>query len=386
MLYVFLILFICTVLAYLYGFFIKENAFETSLKTDNGNAHPNVLSTTSIILLAIILILFSGLRTSMNDTNVYIINYSDKVSDSLTDIWKIDYSIGANPFFQIYQILIKSLVTHNPNGFLLITAFIVLTSIIIFIKKYSVNFGFTIYLFLAFTVYAFTMAALKQTLATCIAIWAIPLALNNKKIRAFILIVFAMLFHPYVLLFFSIFFLSNNIWDRRSVIIIFFVSFAAFAFSSFPSFSVGFASLFGDKYDESYFVGNVNFFRFITYAIVPAASFIFRESIREKNDFFINICINLSFIAMCFSFLSLFGGANMIGRLANYFDIFICISLPYLLRIELITFKQRTIFTIIIFIGFSLFYFTYYNKYLSGLPLTTDIYKHISLFEVIKNW
>ena len=76
----------------------------------------------------------------------------------------------------------------------------------------------------------------------------------------------------------------------------------------------------------------------------------------------------------------------MIGRLANYFDIFICISLPYLLRIELITFKQRTIFTIIIFIGFSLFYFTYYNKYLSGLPLTTDIYKHISLFEVIKNW
>ena len=76
------------------------------------------------------------------------------------------------------------------------------------------------FLFLAFTVYAFTAAAMKQTLATAIAIWAMPQFLSGKKLKATLIILLAMLIHPYVVIYFVAFFASKTIWDKKTFFMI----------------------------------------------------------------------------------------------------------------------------------------------------------------------
>jgi hypothetical protein len=115
---------------------------------------------------------------------------------------------------------------------------------------------------------------------------------------------------------------------------------------------------------------------------------VYREKIRETNNSFYFISINLSIIAMCFAILGVFGGANMFGRMANYFDIFYCLSLSIILKHERINSQERLAISTLAYIGFTIFYIMYYLKYLNAEQYASswlsDFYKHVSFFELFK--
>ena len=383
MFHVFLLLIVCTVLAYLYSFGVTETV------TINGEnkiekKESNLLAKVAFIALATYMILFAGLRTSANDTALYAKNFSG-LSATYAGL---DWSLGNNPLFMVYQITIKRFISSNPSVFFLITSLLVILSYILFIKRYSVNFGFSIYILIAFSLYAFTMAALKQTMSIAVAIWTVPAIINKKYFRALLLIAIATLFHAFAFLYLVAFFLTKSVWDKRAVFIIIATIVIGVFFSVFVGSALDFtSSIGGNVYSSEEFSSGTSLLRVIVYLTPSVLSFVFRENIRKENSLFLNMSVNLSLVAACFMALAGIGTSNLTVRLAVYFYIFICFSLPATLKFGITSKQARDIITVIAFIAFAFFYYSYYYKFQQAYPgFFTDYYNHTSLFKVLSNW
>lgn len=386
MLEIYSLLIICSLIA----FVIHKYSYVSSNNTSYVFYKHYDVGKILFVILIIILVLFAGLRTRMNDTVAYINAFENKVASSVGEGLKsINWNLGANPLFQVYQVLLKSFVSQNGQILILMTSFLVVTSMVRFMLKFSTNFGFSMYLFIAFTVYAFTMAAMKQTAATAIAIWAVPLFIEKKRVKAIIIILVAMLVHPYVVIYFAAFFFANRgVWNKTIYITLALVIIASFSFTSIMTQILNIAESFGDVYDAKWFSAGtgVGMFRILSYTIVPIISFLFRNNIKKESNAIQDLFINLSVFAMGLSILSGFGGSVLIGRLPNYFDIFICLSLPYVIQFGDENFsKYKNVVVIVLMLAFVVFYQTYYNKYFAYMehPITDPVYIRVSLFDVI---
>lgn len=380
---VFAMLIVCTLLSYC----ISNNMYE--LEEYGISRRLGLKGKILFFALIFLLVWFAGLRTKMNDTATYLYAYTYRIPGNLSSIQTISWRIGDNPLFSIYQIVLKSFVSDNGQVFLLITALIVELSMIKFLLKYSENFGFSVYLFMAFTVYAFTMAAMKQTLATAIAIWAMPAFLNKSYIKGIVIIIIASLIHPYVALLVSGMFIANKgIWNRTISIAVIATVIIAIFYTTFIGRALSFAALIGDDtYDASWFSEGtgVGVFRILSYAITPFLAFISRAQLKNEDNPMMELCINMSIIALCLSFVSSFGGATLFGRLPNYFDLFICLSIPYILKPDDSMFNNnKTVITVVLYVAYFVFYYNYYNKYFVAweVPFWGSVYDRVSLWSI----
>lgn len=371
----------CSVMGYFYTRLTKPVLAQNGEYRENKNAFATLL----FIVILCTLICFSGLRTRMNDTSIYIANFIDKVPNSLSGIAVVDWSVGANPLFSIYQIILKSFISESSNVFIFITSCFVTTSMVLFLKKYSINFGYSLFLFLSFTVFAFTMAAMKQTIATAIAIWALPQFLSGKKFKAAVIILLAMLIHPYVIIYFVVFFDSKTIWDKKTFFMIFIALLVALFNETFLSAALNITSSIGDEYELEYFTeGGMNILRIAVYIVVPILSFICRKSIQKNADGMSLLAINLSLVSALFVVVASMGGANMFGRMANYFDIFQCLALPVIFKYGIKTKNEKILLGTVSILCFTYFYYSYYSKYL--IWNTDCFYEHISFLDLLKSW
>ena len=336
-----------------------------------------------LIAIYMILIWFAGTRTRMNDTTSYIFNYREKIDTGLSALRNVKWALSEKPLFYVYMILLKTFVSEDPQFFILITSAITISLMVKFLYHYSWDFGQTIYLFLAFTVYAFTMAATKQTLATSIAIWSIAFLQEKKYFKVILIMIIAMFIHPYVLILSVAFFLyDKGLWNRRVILIIIITAVIGISFSSFTELAFRLTSFLGQDYEELWnevFSSGVGIPRVLAYSIVPVLSFVFRNEIKEENNVFFELCINLSIVAMCLSIISWFGGAVLFGRLPAYFSIFICISLPFVFYNAEKRVDQGL--RMMFYLGYLYYYTTYYNKYFIGyhVGMWDSVYNRVSL-------
>lgn len=384
MIYIYSLLAFTTLLAYgvrNQTYFREENGVLTAKNTRGGSV--------LLFFLIALLVWFAGLRTVMNDTGTYIRSFGQKIPDTLAGLSQVDWSIGANPLFNIYQIVLKSLVSSNGQVFVFITSLITVTSMVRFLYKYSSNFGMSFYFFMAFTVFAFTMAAMKQTLATAIGIWALPLYIQNKPWKATLLIIVALLIHPYVVVLAMAFFLANKgVWNRTIYLAIGITVVVGFFFSTVIEGLLNMTELIGDEYSEESFAAGtgVGIMRILSYMIVPVLSVFGRGELRDENNPMQDLFINMSIIGMCLAILSGFGGSVLFGRTPNYFDLCICIAMPWVLaHLKHGLPRVGNLLRAVVPLAFLVFYRTYYHKYFSGLsnPWLADIYARTGLFGML---
>lgn len=368
---------------YLYGVLIGASVLalisDQRTNLDNGNPPKKDLF---FFLTAALLICFVGLRTQMNDTASYMRAFS-----RLVPFEDIDWAIGSNPLFYLYESFLKKFITTSPNTFIFITAFFVVGTYAWFIKKYSANFGYSIFILIAMGVYGFSASAMKQTMSIAFALIAVDLYLRRKWIFAALLLVVAVLFHPYVIVYVAVPFLTSGVWNKKSALIIAGTFVIGAGFSTFIEKFLEVTDAIGENYDPSKFDPGtgVNVLRVLVYLVVPIASFFARKEIKEKNDKALNLFVNLSLLTACFSFLSFFGGAVATGRMARYFDLFQCLVLPY---VVCKCFPNKQNQQLVIFgsiVCYAVYYYFYYKNYVSW-GLTADIYNRISISDLIKGW
>lgn len=343
--------------------------------------HYSVWGDWAYIALVVILTLFAGLRTSYNDTGNYVraFNSAPTLEEFLSN--PDNYNPFKNPLFYFYQSAIK---TWFNNSQVLIFASAVFTQIcfVRFFKRYSENFLFGVFIYFTLGTFVFTLAAIKQVLGMAILTLAFP-SLEKRKWTTYYIIVFiAMLVHTYAIAFVVIPLFRSRPW---SVFTFVFIAVTAIVMINFESAITAFMEQANDlgKSLADYEVFSdttINIFRLAVYAVPPLISLIFRKWVLYDNSKLENILIHMSIISLAFMAMGTQAGANMFGRMGNYFELGTICYLPTMLRktFDEKSYRLISIIACVCFLGF----FVYANA------INLDFgqaYKAISLWDFISS-
>jgi len=159
----------------------------------------------SFWLPLITLSLFAGIRSFRVGTDSG--TYTKDFRHSL-DIYNFQFDKLIEPGYQLLEYTLLRL-THNYFWLFFITALIVVYCYLTIIKRYSVNYWFSIFLFITLGVYTFFFNGLRQGLAMAIFALALPYLLEKRLIPYLIICFLASLFHNTALFMIPFYFLVN---------------------------------------------------------------------------------------------------------------------------------------------------------------------------------
>lgn len=331
------------------------------------------------LILTVIMAVFAGLRTRGNDTFAYRHMY-DLLPTGWDSIKSTDWgNLASAPGFRFLNIFIKTK-GFSVQDFLMLYSVFTVSVYMWFVRKYSKNILFSVFLVFTIGVYTFTMAAIKQTVAVAFLLIATDFAIRKKYIPFAMFVAVAMLFHPYAFMYLIVPFLDFIPWSRKTFFFMIGTVVIALSFNAVLGSLLDITGAFGAEYSvEEMTREGVNVFRVLVVWAPVILSFFVRNEIREKKDRTINIVVNATMINALIMFIGLFGTANYFARLANYFMIFQAIALPIILGEFGKENRTRLSFCAVIgFIG----YF-YYGTVLANGSFDSD-YSFISLFDYFK--
>ncbi len=163
------------------------------------------LNRTSFWLPLIILTLFAGIRSYRvgTDTGNYTRNFNSQLN---AEYFRFNEDIEFG-----YQLLEYALLRVTTHYFwlLVITSLIIVYCYLRVIKKYSVNYWFSVFLFITLGVYTFSFNGLRQGLAMAIFTLAIPYLLEKRFIPYLLICAIASLFHVTALFMIPFYFIVN---------------------------------------------------------------------------------------------------------------------------------------------------------------------------------
>lgn len=280
-------------------------------------------------LMAVVVIVFVGLRTSYNDTETYRYSY-ELMPTGMGNILNLDLSLGSNPGFNILNTILKT-IGFSTQDFLMIYAVVTVGIYFWFVRKYSDNIWLSVFLFFTMGCYTFTMAAIKQCVAVAFCLVGIDRLLREKKISFVFWILLASTFHPYSLMYLIASFLMFKPWTNKTYILLAVFGLIGLGIQPLLGTVVDITTMLGEEYDAATFTGEgINIFRLAVVWVPVIVSFFVRKYLREANTKKENLILNLTILNAEIMFIGLFGTANYFGRLANYFLIFQALCLPHL--------------------------------------------------------
>ena len=330
-------------------------------------------------LLLLTLILPVGLRRIYNDTGAYINNFLNgaSVSELLTSG---DLHILSNPAFDIYCSVMRDL-TDNYHIYLMLPAILVQYSFVSTIRRYSENFTLGIGLYFCLGSYVLTMAAMKQTIATAIVLLALPSLMDGKTWKYCLLVFLAFLFHTYSIAFLILPLFTKKPWNLRTLLFLSGILIVMTNFESVIGSFLEYANENGKSVAEYEVFDNVqiNSFRVLVYAVVPLMSLLLYPYLFRGNyPKHYNLLVNMSIISCAVMSLGTINGANMFGRMGNYFEIGIICSLGWIINKA---FESRSA-RYIGYIATGCFLFFFYYAYAVAKDFDAE-YRAITILEFL---
>lgn len=324
------------------------------------------------IILILMVALFSGFRTTYNDTETYMQMYK------VLDIKQVNLFSIFEPYggFLIFQTILKKFVSENPQTLILISSLIVNITFFHFYAKYSKYFGVTIFSYLILGTYIFSMAGIKQIMAMSISLFAIDNLLKKKYLKFFIWLLVAATFHPYIICLAVIPFFREGIWNKKIVITILIVIFLAANLEVL----LNFAGMIGKDYTiEEMTDYTVNPIRVLIEIIPVIFSLLYRAKINKQKNELLNLSINMMIINAFMISLGLFFNPIYFARIGTYFSVLNAITIPTMLTL---IYRKNEHYRMNIFVYY-VFYCVYFILDLTKLgriSITYDLFNHINIF------
>lgn len=320
----------------------------------HGRAY-NRFTDVAFFLIVVILSVFAGSRVRYNDT----VNYMR----AFLKVPTIDVYLSTpgmlnffrNPLFMLFQSLLRTY-TDNPQWLILTTSVFTQTCFIRFIKRYSENFTFSIFLYFTLGTFVFSLAAIKQILAMAIMTLAFPYLERHKWGRYYLVVLIAMMFHTYAVVYAMLPFFRVRPWKTFTFVFVAVMTVILFNFEETLAAFMDQANDLGKTLTDAevFDDATINVFRLAVYAIPPLISLLLRRWALAGNSEMDNIMIHMSIISFAFMSLGTQAGANMFGRMGNYFEIGTICCLPMMLKksFETRSFRLISVIACICFMGF----------------------------------
>lgn len=330
-------------------------------------------------ILILVLGFFCGLRVWGNDTVTYFQIYEIR-TPVLSEFFKRELpSFAIGPGFYFVNSLIKTL-GFSTQDYLMFYAFATAIPYVLFVRRYSANLAFGVFLMLATGFYTFSLAAIKQCMAIGICLWAVMAAIDKKWIRFFLLVGLASLFHPYALVYLLVPFMFFKPWTPRTYIYIVLFVLTGFYLNTLIGTVIDITAMMGADYSADEFMQEgVNIFRVLVSFVPLAVSVFYRDTLFKHSTRSENLMFNLAMLNALIMFVGLFGTANYFARLANYFLPAQVIVLPWML--QKLPQKDRNILIPASIVGYT-GYFIYENAIIR--PFDTG-YPQMSFWKYLSN-
>lgn len=328
-------------------------------------------------VMAIALILYAGLRTIYNDTYTYRSIYNTIPRDTSLMGGIEWFKLGENPGFHFTNRVLVRL-GFSTQSYLMFYSAITLGIYLWFFRKYTCNLPVTIFLFVTFCGFTFTMAAIKQCMAMALCMVATDRSIRGKHISFVLWVLIASLYHPYALMYLVVPALFFRPWSVTGVIVVILFACAGMVMESLLGTILNVTDMLGENYDADAFIGEgVNPFRLSAISVPILLSLLTRRQIERENNRTQYLMVNLAMLNGEIMFLALFGTANYFARLANYFLPFQAVAIPWLMN----HFEQRSkkMLMSVAAVAYILF-FIYENMYSGGFD---NIFSSITLWEYL---
>ena len=239
----------------------------------------------------------------------------------------------------------------------------------------------SLFLFFATNAYTLTAAAVKQSTAIALSLVAVTFALEKKWFSFAILMFLAATFHPYVLVFALVPFLTFKPWSKMTYIMLAAFIFAGFMLESLLGTIVDITSMIGDTYSEESLIGEgINIFRVLVANMPLILTYMYRRLLFQNSTRADNLMINLAMLNGAIMFVGIFGTAIYFSRLASFFTIAQCVALPRIL--SRLPQDRRRFYTVAMIIGYC-FFFVYANVINQSFDTN---FCRITLFEYFTNY
>lgn len=315
----------------------------------------------AFILLVVTLSLFTGFRASYNDTWNYKTAFSEMpgLMEFLED--PDNWNIFKNPLFYGYMSLLRS-TWNDPQALIFTTSVFTQLCFLLFFKRYSQHFTFTVLLYFTLGTFCLTMGAIKQVCAMAVITLAIPCLEKRQWIRYFAAVLVAMLIHTYAVVFLVMPVFTQRPWKQFTYLVVLLLVLVMNNFRNVISEFMDQANELGKTLEEYEVFDNhtVNLLRLAVYAVPPLLSFIFMRWIFHDSDRLDHLLVHMSIISLACMSLGTQSGANMFGRMANYFELGTLVSLPWMLNKTFSKASGRVVMVLaaVCFFGF----FVYQNR------------------------
>lgn len=314
------------------------------------------------VLLVTILVFFAGMRYDYNDTWNYVSGF--RSAPFLGDFLKSETirDVFAYPLFHLFQSGFKS-AYNNAYAFIFVTSLFTQVCFLWFIKRYSTNFTFSIFLYFTLGTFCFTLAAIKQVLAISVLLLAMPFLEQKKWIRYYLMVFIAMTLHTYALAFAVLPLFRLRPWSAFTFLFLGTVIAIMLNFESVITSFLDQADDVGKTIHSSDVLNNtsLNILRVLVYAATPLVTLLFRKWLFRDSRVIHNVLAHMSIISFAFMLLGTQNGANVFARMGTYFEIGTICTLPWMIPK---TFDRRSAqlvstVVVILFLGYFFYEFTF---------------------------
>ncbi|HQA98564.1 MAG TPA: EpsG family protein [Clostridia bacterium] len=301
------------------------------------------------------IILVSGLRSNVGDTAIYMINFTRIIP------WDFSTLRRSEPGFELFQLLIKSLIHPHSQALIIITSLITMLALFYAIYRWSPSYFISGFLFFTTSYYMTIINGVNQGMVAALHMLLIPLILKRKFLIYSLIVLALSTLHSSALILIPIFIaVSSRRWRFFSLmlailalVIIFFPAvFTAFIpFLERTQYAV-YASI-----DLSGIEG-ANPLR-TAVSFIPVFLGVLYRKRSSKNIAFYDLCLKMAILNSLFLVM---GHANWIFvRMNFYFMPFVLLLLPMVFMEGMKPRERAVIMGVMIVLYSVLFWYEYKN-------------------------
>ena len=319
-----------------------------------------------LMVMCLLLAWFAGSRTSYNDTYAYRYEFL-KTGNNIAYVFKGAFSISNVYLYNLWRFIIRNYITSNVHIYFFLSSLLFVVPSVRLICKYSENVVFSMFLFVWCGMYLFSLAGLKQSMATGLFLLSIPSLIEKKYVKYYLYNFFGIWFHTYSIVLWVVPLLGRKLFNKITFWFSFFLIVLGINLNLFSGWISSILEVIGKEVDETTIVsGSVNLYRALVFLVPIFLMIIGRHKLEEQIKESDNLFLKIALLSGLFMFLALFGNPILFGRIPQYFYIGIIIGLPYLIRVVFNKRDTKLVFlaSVVLFAIYG-FYGIYVDKILS---------------------
>ena len=287
------------------------------------------------ILLMLPFFLWAGFRNNVGDTGMYRTLYL-RMPTSLS-LWG-NYLQGVNKDwgFSVLGLIIRFFAKDNDTIYFLIIAAFQSVALIRILRKYSTDYWFSIFIFVASTDYiSWMMNGMRQFTAVMLIFAFTDWMVQKKNIRMILIILLAATLHASALMMIPILFIiQRKAWNILTLSAIVATVLAIFFVDRFTDIlrellsDTQYENVISDweEWDDN----GTNPIRVLVYSVPLLIAIFGHRYIKEADDPMVNMCVNAGIISTSIYLVSMVTSGIFVGRLPIYVSLYAtCILLPW---------------------------------------------------------